>query len=130
MRNGDSYFVSYRDPNLEKTLDVYQGAADYVKNFHADEREMTKYILGTFSNLDTPLNPDDKGFRSLNIYLQGLTEEELQKERDEILAVSSEDIRNLAPYMEAIYGADYICVIGSEEKIKEQKDLFMELKEL
>lgn len=130
MRNGDSYFVSYRDPNLEKTLDVYRNTADYVKNFHADEREMTKYILGTFSNLDTPLNPDDKGFRSLNIYLQGLTEEELQQERNEILAVSDEDIRSLAPYMEAIYGAGNICVIGSEEKIKEQQGLFMELREL
>ena len=130
MRNGDSYFVSYRDPNLEKTLDVFQKASDYVKEFHADEREMTKYILGTFSNLDTPLNPDDKGFRSLNLYLQGITAEELQKERDEILAVSEEDIRQLAPYMEAIYGAGNICVIGSEEKIKEQQSLFMELREL
>ncbi len=129
-RNGDSYFVSYRDPNLEKTLEVYSHAADYVRQFHADEREMTKYILGTCSNLDTPLNPDDKGFRSLNLYLQNISEEELQKERDDILAVTAEEIRGLAPYMEAIYGAGNVCVIGSEEKIKEQKDLFMELREL
>lgn len=129
-RNGDSFFVSYRDPNLEKTLEVYRKAGEYVSGFAADEREMTKYILGTFSNLDTPLNPDDKGFRSLNIYLQDLTLEELQKERDEILSVTDEEIRELSPYMDAIYGADNICVIGSEEKIKEQQSLFMELREL
>ncbi len=130
LRNGDSYFVSYRDPNLEKTLEVYKMAADYVAHFDADEREMTKYILGTFSSLDTPLNPDDKGFRSLNLYLQGITKGELQKERDEILSVNAEDIRSLAPYMKAIYEAGNVCVIGSEEKIKEQQALFMELREL
>lgn len=129
-RNGDSYFVSYRDPNLEKTIEVFKNTADYVRDFDADEREMTKYILGTFSSIDTPLNPDDKGFRSLNIYLSGATAEELQKERDEILAVTAKDIRGLAPYMEAIYDADNICVLGSEEKIKEQKSLFGKLLEL
>ncbi len=128
-KNGDSFFVSYRDPNLEKTLDVYKEASDFISNFTAEEREMTKFIIGTFGNIDSPLSPDDKGARSLNIYLKGLTAEALQKERDEMLSVTEEDIRGLHPYLAAIYGQNNICVIGNEEKIKEQKNLFMEIKE-
>ena len=58
LRSGESYFVSYRDPNLSDTLDVYDRIPEYIKNFSPDERDMTKYIIGTFSALDTPMNPE------------------------------------------------------------------------
>ena len=53
-RSGESYFVSYRDPHLKRTLDVYEGIPAYVRDFQADEREMTKYIIGTISGKDVP----------------------------------------------------------------------------
>ena len=66
LRSGESYFVSYRDPNLSDTLDVYDRIPEYIKSFSPDERDMTKYIIGTFSALDTPMNPEAKGSRSLS----------------------------------------------------------------
>ena len=68
--DGTGFFVSYRDPNLRETYDVYKKATDYIKNFKADEREMTKYIIGTMSNEDTPMTPMQKGERSLLVYFQ------------------------------------------------------------
>ena len=73
LRSGESYFVSYRDPNLSDTLDVYDRIPEYIKSFSPDERDMTKYIIGTFSALDTPMNPEAKGSRSLSAYLEGIT---------------------------------------------------------
>lgn len=127
-RTGDSYFVSYRDPNLRKTDEVYQGIADYVKNFQVSDRDMLKYIIGTVSELDTPLTPSGKGSRSLSAYLNKMSEEELQRERNEVLNAGQEDIRALAPIIEAILAEDCICVIGNEEKLQEEKDMFDELK--
>jgi hypothetical protein len=101
-RNGESYFVSYRDPNLEKTNAVYEGIPKYLRQFDADEREMTKYVIGTISDLDVPKNPMAKGARALSAWMSGLTIEQLQKERDQILACTPEDIRALADYVEAI----------------------------
>lgn len=72
LRSGESYFVSYRDPNLSDTLDVYDRIPEYIKSFSPDERDMTKYIIGTFSALDTPMNPEAKGSRSLSAYLEVL----------------------------------------------------------
>ncbi len=124
-RNGEAYFVSYRDPNLEHTIGVYERAADFVRGFEADEEVMTKYIIGTISELDIPLTPRTRGTRSMYAYLSNLTYEELQRERDEILTASEADIRKLADYIAAFLSDGNLCVVGNEEKIKEQKDLFM-----
>lgn len=128
--DGDGYFTSYRDPNLKETNKIYENAAAYIENFSADERDITKYIIGTISALDIPLTPQLKGKRSLSMYLAGITEEELQKERDEILNVTLDDIRKLNKVVKSIIDAGNICVIGSEEKINQNKDLFMEVKSL
>lgn len=124
-RNGESYFVSYRDPNLEHTIDVYERAADFVRGFEADEEIMTKYIIGTISELDIPLTPRTRGSRSMYAYLGNLSYEQLQKERDDILAASEEDVRKLGDYIAAFMSDNDLCVVGNEEKIREQKDLFM-----
>ena len=123
-RIGEGYFVSYRDPNLKRTLDVYEGVVDYVKNFTVSDRDMTKYIIGTMSNLDQPMTPSAKGERSMNLYMNKVNEDMVRKTREEVLDATQEDIRRLAPVLEAILSADQICVIGSEEKIEEAKDLF------
>ncbi|MEG1847875.1 MAG: insulinase family protein [Lachnospiraceae bacterium] len=129
-RTGDSYFVSYRDPNLEKTIAVYEAASKYLKTFTADERTMTKFLIGTISNMDTPLNPAAKGSRSLGAYLSHMDIGILQQERDEVLQVTQEDIRKLAAYVDAFMQEEAICVVGNEEKIQKNKTLFDKVESL
>ena len=102
LRNGNSYFVSYRDPNLAETIDVYKGVIDYVKDFTIDSRDMTKFVLGTISRTDTPLNPCAKGERAYTCYISGVDMETLQKERDSIIDCQPEDIRALYKQMESM----------------------------
>ena len=92
-RSGDSYFVSYRDPNLDNTVEVYEKAADYIASFEADERTLTQFIIGAISDLDMPMTPAAKGLFSLSGYMTDLTDADLQKERDELLATTAEDLR-------------------------------------
>ena len=127
LRNGDVYFVSYRDPNLAATNEVYEKIPDYVRNFTADEDEMTKYIIGTVSDLDAPLNPSAKGARSMTAYLQGLTYEEIQKERDEILGASDADIRAFGGLLEAVLSDGAFCVVGGEEVLRRNSEMFLHL---
>ena len=117
-RTGDSYFVSYRDPNLEKTVDVYEKAADYIEAFEADERTVTQYIIGAVSDLDMPMTPAAKGMYSMTGYMTNLPFERVQKERDELLAVTADTIRSLAGHIRAFMEADCLCVVGNEEKLK------------
>lgn len=129
-KTGESYFVSYRDPKLGKTIEVYEKAAEAVAGFEADERTMTQYIIGAISELDTPMNPAAKGLYSLSAYMTGLTEEMLQKERDELLAAEPEDIRKLSAYIEAFMEEDFLCVVGNAEKVQEEKGRFLNLENL
>ena len=129
-RSGESYFVSYRDPHLKRTLDVYEGIPEYVRTFRADEREMTKYIIGTISGKDVPRTPQMQGSISKTAYFCGITEEMMQKERDQILNADVEDIRNLAPLVEAILSDDAVCVVGSETAIEKEREIFKEIKSL
>ena len=126
-RIGEGYFVSYRDPNLKRTMDVYEGVVDYLENFTVTDRDMTKYIIGTMSNIDQPMTPAIKGERSMNLYMNRVSEEMIQTERCQILEAQQEDIRKLAPVVEAVLSADQICVIGGEEKIEEDRELFQNI---
>ena len=129
-RSGDGYFASYRDPNLKETNEVYENVVGYLENFDADERDMTKYVIGTISEMDTPLSPSAKGERGLSAYLSHVTNEMLAKERAQILAARPEDIRALAPVLKAVLDTGSLCVIGGDEKVEANKELFGEVKAL
>lgn len=130
QRNGIAYFTSYRDPNLGNTLKVYDKAYEYLENFTVEQRDMDKFIIGTISNMDTPLMPEATGERSFQAYLTGITYEQLQKERSQVLNATREDIIALAAYMKAIANAPSICVVGSKEKMEEGKARLKEVRNI
>ena len=123
-RIGEGFFVSYRDPNLRRTIEVYEGVADYLREFTVSDFDMNKYVIGTMSNLDQPMTPSLKGDRSLNLYMNHVSEDMLREERRQVLEADQEDVRRLAPVVEAMMKSEQLCVIGSEEKIVESGELF------
>ncbi|MDO4621878.1 MAG: insulinase family protein [Eubacteriales bacterium] len=129
-RSGDSYLVTYRDPHMKRSWDVFRGLPDFLRNFEADDRTMTKYVIGTISELDTPMNASAKGSLSLNAWYASLTEEDFQKERDEILQAEVADIRALAAPCEAVVSDNNLCVIGSETVLEKDKELLNSLEPL
>lgn len=129
-RSGDSYLSSYRDPNLRKTNEIFEGIPAYLHDFDVDERDMTKFIIGTVSALDAPLPPAAKGIRSMSAYLSGVTDEDVQKERDEVLSATPADIRALEPLVKSVLAEDCLCVIGNEDMLTKEKDMFIHLEDL
>lgn len=126
-KDGGVYIVSYRDPNIKDTLKVYDNMYKYLKNFNTSEREMTKYIIGTIRKLDYPLTNSMKGEVSEGNYFTGTTYEDLQKERDEVLKTDINTIRNLSKMIEKLMEQDYISVLGNENKIIKNKEIFNNL---
>ena len=127
-RTGNMVFGSYRDPNLTETIDVYDETAAYMRNFTVDEREMTKYIIGTMSSLDTPLTAQMKGEVAAECYIRHITQADIQGERNQVLTTGQQDIRDLAALIDACMKENYLCVLGGEEKIKENKAVCHQLK--
>ena len=91
---------------------------------------MTKYVICTVSNLDAPLTPSIRGSRGLYAYLSGVTEEMMQQERDQVLDATQEDIRALAPLVRAVLDTGSFCVVGNEEKIESNREMFGKVENL
>ncbi|MCI6021161.1 MAG: insulinase family protein, partial [[Bacteroides] pectinophilus] len=121
---GDSYLLSYRDPNLEKTNEIYEKAPEFVRNFTVSERDMTKFIIGTIGEIDTPMTPVTVGARSFGAYLTHMTVEDYQKERDEIINADEQSIRALADLLQCVLDQDYFCVVGNAGKIQNASAMF------
>lgn len=120
-------FASYRDPNLKKTVENYLGAVAFLKNLQLEERDLRRLIIGTISDWDRPLNPSQKGTVAVRRYLRGDTLAMLQKERDEILSTTLEDLKGFAPLVEKVLAQEFLCVVGNEKKIADQKELFKKI---
>ena len=129
-RNGDSNFSSYRDPKLTETNEVYEKIPEYLENFEADEKEVTKFVIGAVGSADIPLTPFADGERSFNAYMSELTEADIKKSRNEMINTTADDLRAMAKYMRAILDEKIMVVVGSEAKIKENADKFDEVSSL
>lgn len=129
-RQKDIYLVSYRDPNLERTNDVFENVLEYLDTFNPTKEELTKYVIGAIGTLDEPLSPRAKGDVSFNCYIKGITYEDLLKERHEVMNVTLEDIKALKPLIKECLDQQIICTIGNETKVDSAKQLFKVVKNL
>lgn len=125
LRNGEAFFVSYRDPHFRRTIDVFDAVTDYVANFSIDPSQMEKYIISTIGSIDRPLTPSIWGATCLTAFMNGVTDEMRKKERKEILSCSCDSIRALAPALKAVTDCRQICVVGNSSTIDRDSDLLM-----
>ena len=122
--SGDYGLVSYRDPNLTETLDIYDQIGDYLETLDISDKELTKILIGCVGRLDPPMTADRKGSVSMVEYLTGKTYELKQKRRDELLSTRLDDIKSFAGLFRKIKESGNVCVLGNEEKIKKSKNRF------
>lgn len=126
-RSGNMFMVSYRDPNIKKTMDIYKQTVQYIENLNLNERELLQYLIGTISSLDFPYTPSTEGKTAQVYYFVGITKEELQKARDELFSTTNETLRSFAPLIKECMEKDMYCVFGNNHSIEEVKDIFKEI---
>ncbi len=127
---GDLAFASYRDPKLAETFRVYDHAGEFLRNFDATQSELEKLIIGTINDLDAKIKKGEKGMVALRRHLCGITTEQLQKERDEVLHVTVEQIRACGDVIDAVMKQNYHSALGNTQKLQENASLFAEVKVL
>lgn len=137
MNNGTILFYSYRDPNLNETLDVFDKIPNYLRKFNVSDRQMNNYIISAASNIDNRYNsassvigPAGDGIVADELYLKGVSQADLQKQRDELISTKKEDIREFADVIDKILEQNYICAVGESSKIIESNSKFNEVKRL
>ncbi|PID28191.1 MAG: peptidase M16 [Candidatus Cloacimonadota bacterium] len=122
--NGDAFFASYRDPNLDRTLKVYEKAYEFIAELSLSSDMLFNYIVGAISSLDAPKTPAMYNGEIADRYFRGYKIEDIQTERDQLLNTTIEKIKSFSPVLKAVTDKDNICVVGTETKINENKELF------
>jgi presequence protease len=118
QHSGVYSFLSYRDPNLVNTLDVYDRTAEYLRTLSLSQDELTKNIIGAVGHLDSYQLPDAKGHTSMVRYLIGETDEQRQQFRDEVLGTTVADFHAFADVLTAVAAQGRIVVLGSQDAIQ------------
>ncbi len=129
-RNGKVAFSSYRDPNVAETDRTYDNVVEYIEGFNADERELTKSIIGAISAIDTPLTPYQRGLKGTSAYFAGVTDADMLAERKAILNAKPEDIKKLAPMIKAALSDNQRCVVGNKAMIDKASDIYTKIEAL
>jgi len=110
-------YLSYRDPNLLKTLDVYHGTGDFLRELEMDDDTLTKSIIGTIGDVDSYQLPDAKGYSSMLRYLLGITDEERQRRREEILSTSLTNFKEFAEAIDAVKDKGVTVAVASPDDV-------------
>ena len=121
---GNFTFNSYRDPNLGSTLENYRNSAGYLSTFDADPKLMTRYIIGTISEMDSPLTPSQKGDQAMSLFFSRRTAEEVQHDRDAVLSTTVQDIRGFSQLVAEVLNQNALCVYGSADRLTTDQSLF------
>lgn len=129
-RSGVLIMSSYRDPNLKKTLDAYNEAYNYLKELNLNEREFRKYVIGTIGKIEGVLTPSMKQDVSISRYFSNIKDEDLIKEKAEILNTSFNTIKKEIEFIKSIKNKGKYCTVGTKKKIEENKLLFKNIEQI
>lgn len=121
---------SYRDPHIRKTLDAFKGAADYFKNLQLSEDELERIIIGCFSELDSPLSPQQIGQMSDYLYFAKISHGQLQAEREQLLNTNIADLQRCSAIMEQVAASNAYCIVGNAYTLQEKRKLFCSLQQI
>lgn len=121
---GNFTFNSYRDPNLGSTLENFSKTPKYLSEFDTEPQSMTRYIIGTIAEMDSPLTSSQKGDQAVSMYFMQRTADEMQYDRDAVLSTKPDDIRGFADLVADVLSKRTICVYGGSDKLTTEQSLF------
>lgn len=117
IQSGTFLFLSYQDPNLLETLDVYDNTVQYLRDLEIDKESLRREIIGTIGDIYSYEAPDAKGYSSMLRYIRGITHEERCMRRGEILSTRLSDFKEFANGLEAAMAKSVVVVVGSHNDI-------------
>jgi hypothetical protein len=116
---GQFAMLSYRDPNLEKTLEVYDRCVDAFLAEELDADGVRKTVIATLADLDRPMSPATQGWIAFERKLAGLTDEDRQRFREGVLVVDAAALRQAGrEILQTAMASARQSVVAAKERIE------------
>lgn len=111
---------SYRDPHISRTLDVFAGLIDYVKDVDWSQTDVDRAIIATTQNDSPVLRPEVATSLALERYLTAQTAELREERYQRSLQATVADVKQtLIDVFSAGMEKSSICVMSAREKLEE-----------
>ena len=127
---GNFATFSYRDPNLERTLDIYRNIPTYLENVKLSEKDLLPYIIGAVGRIDPPLTEKMKSNLDMSLYISNDSIERIENDIENALNADMDYIKAQANKIRDILDSSSLAILGNKNTIEENKDLFDEIIEL
>ena len=116
--------LSYRDPNIISTLNIYRQAEEFISQNKISSGELEKTIIGTIGSLDKPMDPSSRGYTAMIRNFTGLTDEDRLKFRHAILDMTPELLLDAASrYFTEAADTAVIAVYSSFENLQKANEI-------
>lgn len=122
--NDIQYIYSYRDPNIDATIDIFNSLGKHLESVEISPKEVIRNCIGTIGNFTPHLLPNEKGDIAYSRYLTGITNEYLQHQRDQILSTTISDFHTLGQQITTASQSSIIGVLGNADLISQSKTKF------
>jgi len=124
--DGIATYSSYRDPNVVRTLTTYDATGDYLRTNRLSEADLSKAIIGAIGALDAPQSVYGKGSMALRRHMLGVTLEDRQIWRDQVLGTTADDFVNFAERLDKLIDSGSVAVVASEGAITDANGMLPE----
>jgi len=118
--NGIFAFLSYRDPHIVRTLQVYSDATDFLNGERVKRENLEKAIIGTIGALDKPMDPATRGYVSMIRDFTGLNDGLRLNLRHRIIDMTEKVlVEDVARFFTAAGKSPVVAVYGEEGRLRE-----------
>ena len=108
---------SYRDPTPARSLQMYRGAAEFLQEFVKSGERIDKFVISTIAETEPLMSPRDEGALADSRWFAGRTEEDLRRQRAQILATDGDTLLSWCPVL--THMADgAVAVVAHDEALK------------
>lgn len=116
----------YRDPNVASTLAAYDRTGDFLRSNPLSPADLSKAIIGAIGDLDAPQSVAAKGNTAMLRFMLGVTPENRQVWRDQVLGTTAKDFVEFADRLDTLVEGGSVAVVGSEKAIADANGLLPE----
>lgn len=128
--NNNFATYSYRDPNLQRTIDIYNKIPEFLESIRVTEEDLLPYIIGAVGKIDPPRTERTKSFFDMSQFITGLTNETVEKMIVNALETDIVTLKLTTPKIKEMLDTASLAVLGNSQIIENNKDMFDEIIEL
>ena len=118
------YLISYRDPNVAQTFDVYDSLYDQIASMPVSQETLNGYILSAYSSLALPAGELNGAVSAAFTYLSGNDQEEVFTWMRELKTMTPEKVEAYASLYQTLSETGVRSTAGPASAINANAELY------